>query len=236
MTLTSQEAIERFQALHAFDLKILRLERELDRVPAALEEHQQAIAKLVAAMKVENTKLTVLRHQIKLRETDLKTKEEKQAKLKEQSSEVRTNKEFVAFRSEIANTQDEIDRLQGEILKILEVVEAKDSKQAELTAEQERIEARIDEKRTEMEGRLADVKAERDGLEKDRVGMTDGLPEEPLRMYERTRSKRGQGAATLEGAYCGACGDMLVRNEVYAVQNRTRIVFCRSCTSLLLLP
>ena len=42
--------------------------------------------------------------------------------------------------------------------------------------------------------------------------------------------------ASLEGAYCSACGEVQTRNDVYLVQNRTRPILCRGCNRILYQP
>ena len=236
MTATAQEVIERFKTLHEFDLRLLRLEKELERAPATLVDRRAAVD--VTQKKIDRLAASVrtLRAQMRGRETELKTHEQKIDRLKEQSSEVRSNKEFVAFRSEIANSQGEADRVSNEILKIMEVVEQADAKITEFEAERSRREELVAATKAEIDLRQADVRERRDALLTERPKHNEGLPKEPLELYEKTRRKTGKGAAILEGDYCGACGDMLTKNEVYAVQNRTRIVFCRSCTAMLYLP
>ncbi len=234
MTATMHEVIERFRTLHEFDLKILRLDKELNRAPAALRDHRKSVAAVDAKIKAVDDSTKIVKAQIKLRENDLKFKEDKVTKLKEQSSEVRSNKEFVAFKSEIANAQGECDRLQGEILKILAVVEQADAKIAELQEERQRQVEKVDAAQGEIDSKLAEVKQQRETLLGERSTYLEGLPDEQLKQYERVRTARGRGAAMIEGQYCGACGEPQTRNDVYAVQNRARIVNCRACNVMLL--
>ena len=98
---------------------------------------------------------------------------------------MRTNKEFVAFRSEIANTAGESDRLQNEILKIMDVVEQAEAKVNELKAKRSEDESRIDDIRKETAAKLTDKQQERDSLEAGRKTMLDGIPKEHLDTYER---------------------------------------------------
>ncbi|MDJ0973791.1 MAG: hypothetical protein QNJ98_04980 [Planctomycetota bacterium] len=236
MTVAMDEVIERFKTLHEHDLKILRLEQELRRGPAQLQEHETGIKAVDAKIKAIEDRMRLVRAQRKILENELRSKEDKIGKLKEQANEVRSNKEFMAFRSEIANTQDEANRLQNEILKFLEIDEQAASKVGELNEEKQRKVDQREAAQARVDERLAEVKQQRDDLVSSRGDFTGGLPDEGLADYERTRRKLGKGAAILEGSYCGACGDMLTKNEVYSVQNRTKLVFCRSCRSLLYLP
>lgn len=230
------EVIQRFKALHEYDLKILRLDQELRRAPASLATFQKAVEVVEAKIKKLQAATRLVRGHIRLRENDLASQEQKVAKLKEQANTVRSNKEFVAFRSEIANTQAEADRLQSEVLKQMGVAEQADAKIGELEEERARKAKQVDDAQADIDARQTDVRQKRDDLLSGRGTYTAGLPTEPLAQYERTRRKLDKGAGVLEGGYCGACGEMLTKNEVYGVQNRTRLVFCRSCNTLLYIP
>ena len=236
MTTEWNEVLERLLSLQQLDSKIRRLRTELNRAPGDLKSREAAMADLDGKIKLLKDRAKVLRAQILLRENEHKSHLAKIAKLKTQASEVRTNKEFVAFRSEIANCQGDVDRLEGEILKILEVVEQADEKVAELETERAHELEMVEKAKAEIHEKLADVRAEVEGLEKDRPGRIEGIPKETLELYERAHQARGRAMSALEGAYCSACGDMQTRNDVYAVQNRTRPVLCRACNRLLFQP
>jgi len=61
-----------------------------------------------------------------------------------------------------------------------------------------------------------------------------GIPKEPLAIYERIHGSRGNALALLDGEYCSACMERLTRNDVFAVQNRSRLVQCRGCNRILI--
>ncbi len=233
MTTEWTEVLERLLSLQQLDSKIRRLEAELYRAPGDLKVREKAIAGFDAKMKVLKDRAQVLRAQVLLRENELRAHEGKIEKLKVQGSEVRTNKEFVAFRSEIANEQGECDRLQNEILKILDVVEQAEAKVAEFEVERTHEVDMVAKARAEILEKLADVKAEVDGLKKDRPTLLEGVPKEQLQLYEKVHAARGRAMSSLEGAYCSACGDVQTRNDVYAAQNRTRPVLCGGCNRIL---
>ena len=236
MTTEWNEVLERLLSLQELDSKIGRRESSLTRAPSDLQARETAVAAIDEKIKAFRDRAQILRAQIMLRENEQKTHLAKMAKLKLQASEVRTNKEFVAFRSEIANCQSDCDRLDGEILKILDVVEQAEKKIAELEGERAHELEMVDKAKAEIRDSLADVRAELEGLRKERPALLEGIPKEPLEIYERAHQARGRAMSALEGAYCSACGDMQTRNDVYAVQNRTRPILCRACNRLLYQP
>jgi len=236
MTTEWNDVLERLLSLQSLDSKISRRKAALARAPGDLQTRESAIAAIDEKIKALNDRAKILRAQILLRENEQKTHLAKIAKLKLQASEVRTNKEFVAFRSEIANSQGDCDRLDGEILKILDVVEQADKKIAELEGERAHEVEMADKAKAEIHDKLSDVRAELEGLLKERPPILATIPKETLEMYERAHQARGRAMSALEGSYCSACGDMQTRNDVYAVQNRTRPVLCRACNRLLYQP
>ncbi len=231
-----REIFERLRALDALDRSLRRCDVELEKGPKGVAEQAAAVAAVAAQIKALTDKARTLKAQIKLRENDLKGHEQKIARLKEQSGQVKNNKEFMAFRSEIANAQAEADRLQGEVLKILDVVQQAETKVAELGLQQTGAQARLDEGKARMDGLLSSVKTEREALLRERPGRLEGIPPETLDLYERARRGRGNGLSTVEHEYCAACQERQTRNDLYAVENMTRIVSCKACNRILCLP
>lgn len=233
MTQGLGDVLDRMRALQVLDLRVQQCDTDLKAGPAAVTDHAAAVATLAKQVKELDDRSKVLRAQIKLRENDLKAHEQKIAKLKEQSGAVKNNKEFMAFRSEIANAQAEVDRLSGEVLKILEVVQQADAKVAELTTARAAAQKKLDDARAKVDGSLAHVKKERDALLADRASKTSGIPPEAFEVYERARKSRGNPLAAVEGEYCSGCGERQTRNDLYAVENKTRIVSCKGCNRIL---
>ena len=236
MTTEWNDVLERLLALQGLDSRISRLEQQLARAPKALKDRETSISAIDEKIKKVEDRTKLLRAQMLLRENELKSGEQKITRFKEQAGEVRTNKEFVAFRSEIANVQGECDRLQNEILKILEVVEQADAKVSEFKGEREHEVEMADKARADIDEKQADVRAKLEGFKKDRPALLEGIPKETLVVYQKVHDARGRGMSPIEGAYCSACGEVQTRNDVYAVQNRTRPVQCGGCNRFLYQP
>jgi len=236
MTTEWTEVLEKLLELQRLDLKIARLNQTLTRAPAEVKTRGATVAALDKQAGQFTDRLKLLKAQIMLRDSERKTHLGKIEKLKGQASEVRSNKEFVAFRSEISNTQGELDRIDNEVLKIMDVVEQAEAKVVEFGEERSREQSLAEKAQAEIDEKLADVRAQRDGFMKDRPAILGDIPKEQLALYEKVHSARGRGMASLEGNYCSACGDVQTRNDVYAVQNRTRPVLCGGCNRILYQP
>ena len=124
MTIDMREAGDRLRVLHVHDQKIRRIERDIHDGPARLSGLQTTVAEIDKKIRAVEERAMILRAQIKLRENELKGDRAEDRAHQVPVLRGPTNKEFVAFRSELSNYQAEADRLQGEVLKILEVVDA----------------------------------------------------------------------------------------------------------------
>lgn len=233
MTTSFREVVDQFRALHDLDASIERLEREIREGPAKLAGLQAQVAQIDEKRKTVEDRVKILRAQIRLRENDLRSTEQKIERVKKQAAEVRTNKEFVAYRAELSNFQGDADHSQGEILKILEVVEQADKKVAALMQDRERIERKIDAAMKALDDSLEGVKKQRDEFLALRPERCKGIPSEMLKVYERVHAGRGAALAVIEGEYCSACMEHMTRNDMFAVQNRNRLVQCRGCNRIL---
>lgn len=234
MTTSFREVVEKLKSLHDLDASVQRLDREIREGPAKLAGLQEQVREIEGKKKLVTDRILVLRAQIKLRENELKSTEQKIERVKTQASEVKTNKEFVAYRAELSNFQADADRIQGEVLKILDVVEQAEAKVAKLDEERARIQAKIDDAQRALDDSLEGVKRRRDELKAQRPERLQGIDREPLEIYERIRQSRGDALAMLDGEYCSACMERLTRNDVFSVQNRSRLVQCRGCNRILI--
>jgi predicted nucleic acid-binding Zn-ribbon protein len=233
MTTEWNEVLEKLLELQGLDLKIARLNQTLTRAPAEVKTRAAAVVAIDGQTGQFTQRVKLLKAQIMLRENERKTHLAKIEKLKEQASEVRSNKEFVAFRSEISNSQSDLDRIDNEVLKIMDVVEQAEAKVAEFDEQRSHEQGASDKAQAEIDEKLSDVRAQRDGFLKDRPAILAGIPKEQFLLYEKVHLARGRGMASLEGSYCSSCGEGQTRNDVYAVQNRTRLVACSSCSRIL---
>jgi predicted nucleic acid-binding Zn-ribbon protein len=233
MTATPREVVQRLRELQDLDARIVQLDHDVAGGPRAVESFARAVA--AAEQKIagieERTKL--LRAQAKLRENEAKTAGVRVDRLNEQARAVSTNKEFTAIRSEIANAKLDVGRLEDEILKIMEVVEQHEKLAAAAGEDRAREKKRLDAERAKVEAGLEGLRRERARLAESRPALTKDVPMEALAAYERVLKARGNAVVPVEIDYCSGCNERLTRNDVYCVQNASRLVQCKSCARIL---
>jgi predicted nucleic acid-binding Zn-ribbon protein len=233
MTATPREVIQRLRELQELDARIAQLDRDVAGGPRAVESFARAVAAADQKIAAIDERTKLLRAQAKLRENEAKTASARVDRLNEQARTVSTNKEFTAIRSEIANAKLDVTRLEDEILKIMEAVEAQEKLRAAAAEEREREQKRYDAERAKVDAGLEGLRRERERLATGRPGLVKDLPAEAVAAYERVFRARGNAVVPVEIDYCSGCNERLTRNDVYCVQNASRLVQCKSCARIL---
>src|SRR5687768_7515136 len=162
--MTPREVIERLQQLQELDVKIAALDKEIASGPKAVESFTRAVAatdQRIAALEERNK---LLRAQVKLRENEAKTATAKVERLNEQARGVKTNREFTVMRSEIANAKLDLNKVEDEILKIMEAVEVQEKAIAAAKEDRAREQRKLDVERQKVEAAI-------DGLRKSRADL-----------------------------------------------------------------
>lgn len=233
MSMTPREVIERLKDLQELDRRLATLDKEITGGPKAVESFARAVAAAEARMAQIEERLKLLRAQVKLRENEGKTAQARVDRLNEQARTVKTNKEFTAIRSEIANAKIEVSRLDDEILKIMQAVEEHEKTLGAAREDRAREQRRLDAERAKVDSALDGLRRSRADQAQGRPALTSGLPAEALSVYERVQRARGDAVVPLEIDYCSGCMERLTRNDVFAVQNASRLVSCKSCGRIL---
>lgn len=225
---------EQLLAVQEQDLLILRIEKELQDIPARkarelerLDGHKAAVADAEEALKATQAEL----HQ---NELEVQGKKDKISKLRTQQMSLKTNKEFKAMADEIDTIERSIRRDEDNEIAIMEKIEAakeslnkqKDALNEEKTDVDEDVEV-FDERTKELEDELASLKAKRSEL-------VEGIDAEWLQRYESILQRR-KGAAMVSSAngVCGGCHMAVPPYQQHAARKQIEMVVCGYCGRML---
>ena len=226
--------MERLLTLQEQDLLIVRIETELEDIPARkarelerLQNHQSALQDAVAGVQASQADLH--RHEL-----EVQSKKEKIAKLRTQQMSLKTNKEFKAMSDEIEGLERSIRRDEDREIEIMEKIEASGAamavQQAALDAEQTDVDADV----KVFDARAVALQQELDVLRTGRRALTEGIDPDWLLRYEAIlQRRRGAAIVSCANGVCGGCHMAVPPYQQHEARKQVEMVVCGYCGRML---
>ncbi len=229
-----QNVVTRLGELQEVDLKLDRIRRAREQVPARIRQLEEALAKDAAQLAADEEKLRVLEAQKAEAERGVAADVERLKLAEHRLISIKSVREYQAAKRELdfakrasGLREEEIGRLSAEIETLGKEVAARREALAARRAE-------VDRETAELKAELARVDSELAAETEVRARIVSGIDPDLLRRYETIRSRR-QGIAVVE-ARAGACAGcrMAIPPQVYnEVQRNGDIVACPNCQRIL---
>ena len=221
--------------LHRIHRQLSDLRERLDRGPKQVKAKQAHVKQVETELeeikaRVKEAKMTADRKNV-----ELKSGEAKIMDLEGKMNAANSNKEFQAFKDQIAAAKMANSVLSDEILEEFEKIDEVEKEAAEA---QEKIKV-AKEEANKLAAKVANtaesIKADVVRLEQELKEAESGLPAEFRADYDRLVRGRGEDAlAPVEGEVCGGCYQQLRANNMNDLF-MGRAVFCGSCGRFLYL-
>ncbi len=219
--------------LQKVDAEIASLKSEI----AALPKKVQAIdAKLAKARKrVDDAKAAIKANELSRRnfEHEIQGENTKIIKFREQSSSVKTNEQYKALLSEIAQAETQIRNLEDKILDSMVELDAHHDEVKRAEADLKSDSAVIEKEKAEAAARTKETEtllADRQARRKD---LRSQISESMLNHYDRVARSRSSAMAEARGQRCQACMVMLRPQVWEEVRNGTVVHTCDTCGRIL---
>lgn len=228
------EAIEKLLILQDRDLRIERLNAELEQIPnqrAALQDRTTASqAALVAAKR----RVMEIESQRKELELEVKGLKERIDKYSNQQLQTKKNDEYKALTNEIENCKKQIVGIEDREIECMEKAEAAQQgvRAAQAVAEAARKDmegqvGELDSRETAFQKELAEVEAVRESA-------AATIDEVALNRYQRLFSgKGGKVVVGIQHGVCGGCHMRLPAQIMVQVRGNQDLVTCLNCARIL---
>ena len=220
--------------VQGFDLRLAACDRDLARVPGALEGIDREIESARSHVGAVEEALRETTAEHRRAETELEEAEASVDKYGDQLLGARSNEEYKGLQQQIANTRTRIGTIEDRILALMEKADELEGK----LADRKRT---FSERSTVLEARKSDIRSKareqeekRDHLLSRRAATFARLSEEIATRYERIRGARqGIAVAPVRDDRCSACNVRLRPQLVEEIHAGHTIQSCESCARML---
>ncbi len=223
--------LQRLQELQVLDSRVAGLERKLEAIPIRIHGIRDGLQQAQANVDSIRGKLDAARKDIRTKEKELEYQAAQRKKLEAKLYEVKTNKEYSAALAEIESAKVEKDRIEEEILALMELQErlGREVVEADVRLRPQEAEAKVQEAAAAEELRALEVDVEAARSERETV--VRDVPRDLLGQYGRLLKGRGGLAVALVGSngICSGCRVTLTPQRFNEVRQSSQILVCENC-------
>mgnify|MGYP006279909871 CR=1 FL=1 len=231
------EWVEALQELQDKDLRIQKLQAQVDSVPIEKQRAETEIHE--ADTQLEEAHKAVLHVQSAIRdlENQVESINEKMRDFQTKSTMIKDNAEYRKALAQIDHCKKQIEGFEDRELELMEELEQARATHDKVKKSHDATRKRIEDMQSDLETRAANAGAQLKRTTAERDEIREEVPQQALRMYERIRkSKRGQSGSEIlvpmRGETCGHC-NMKVTAQTRVNVNKGQMVTCDHCGSLL---
>ena len=222
--------------LHRVHQQLGDLRERLQKGPKQIRAREANLARLEEELKAIQDQVKAARMASDQKELQLKAGEAKIEDFKAKLNACKTNREYQAFREQIAADEMTNSVLSDEILECLEKV---DTLQEDISAAEARMTKAKDElarTREAVPREQSLIEGDLSRLERELQSAETTLPGDVRHNYDRMiQSKGADGMAQVNGEICGGCYQSITPNMNNSLM-LGHIIFCGNCGRLLYLP
>jgi predicted nucleic acid-binding Zn-ribbon protein len=230
--------------LFSADGELRAADARLHEAGGSVRQQERRIADLTEKSRLAQTKLRETQSQQKQLELDIRARDEKIERLRQQQQTSRNHKEYQAFLTEINTEKIDKGKVEDELLKVMETVEELTAQLKDLTAQLHAEQERHAATQGQLAGRLAELQAEIDRLRPARDAAHGSLPAKARETFDKL-AERYEGEAMspigkpdrrTEEYVCTACNMDLFPDVYNRLHARDDLVTCPNCRRLLFIP
>jgi hypothetical protein len=229
-----QKVYDKLKELQGILLSEFTIEEDLDEIPQELNELKRRYHKLERT--IDEKEKSAERNTLLIQELTKEKEEAQQSreKYEGQIKLIKTQKEYEALTSEIAQIDEKLERIESEELEALQEVEKVQSDLEGQKALLEELKSNIEEKEKEVNKLTSEKQKELDKCLKEKKSISSGLDEELLYKFEKiVKNKEGIGIVSVKNNVCMGCNMLLPPQFVNDVRREDELIFCPNCSRIL---
>ncbi len=226
--------IDKLLDLQERDLRIFQIEKELRDNPARKEQMLLRMDDSKTALTEAREKLKIQQSKIKGFDLELESRRERIKKLLTEQGSLKTNKEYAAMTSQIRSVEQEISKIEDQILGIWDLAE---SFAADVKAREQELKGEdtlIQQDVKGLDARISELQKELASLKAERTILATAVDTKWLTIYERILyKKRDRALVEVKDGVCGGCHMSLPPTQKHDAKKRVDIIMCTFCGRML---
>ena len=232
------EWVEKLLALQDKDLRIARLEEQINAAPADKKKVDRLRTDAQSAATAAHDELQNQEKSLKTLEIEAETVRDKMRDFQSKSAFIKNNEEYRAAMSQIDGCKQQIRGIEDRELVVMEAIEEDRAAYAERRKELQAMEKRVSDMLADLDTRVKNCNAELGKLRGERKAAAAEVKADVARRYERLRQKRRQGRSDrrsfvpIRDDVCDCCH----MNVIAQIRNNARKgldASCENCGALL---
>lgn len=232
-----KEQLKTLESLQELDLKIDRIQRDKNALPANLKQKDTSLA---ALKKQSDTKTTAISEIEKVQRQTKAAMEMNDDRLKRSTSrleQVQNTQEYQAVTKEIEQLKKFLTQLEEQNQKSQTEIDKIQKEVAALTEQMATLQGERDTEAEQVGAQGGKLDEQLSLLSKDRSEFTAKVDRRILSIYDRVRVARGGfGFVPIANGRCKGCNMMVPPQLHNEVQRGTKLHACPSCHRLLFVP
>ena len=229
-----QKEFDKLRELQHILLNEFEIEDELEEIPKELNELKRQFHKLERTIAEKEAS-----REYNTKRLEQLTKEKEESSLNKEKYEgqiklIKTQKEYEALTSEIAQIDEKLAQVESDELKSMQELETLNSDLEKQSILLQELKGTIAEKEKEVSKLSADKQKELDKYLKEKKTTSSGLDKELIYKFEKiVKNKDGIGIISIKSNVCMGCNVLLPHQFVNDVRREDTILFCPNCSRIL---
>ena len=215
------------------DLRIGILETFLNSSPGLKAELAAERAAEEGKMAAKAEELDTAKKDLRRKERDLETGEDRLKQLLVKLNQVKTNKEYDASLREIEEQKRLNGKIEDDLLLLYEKIEAAEAAVKKLDAEWKGRLGEFEERTKELEQKADRAEKDLEQKRRQRAALTAEVNADLLKRYEQIRAKTGRGLARVEAEICRGCFHHISAQMYNEVLKGEQVLTCTNCFRIL---
>lgn len=236
--LTIEEKLRALYLLQQIDSKIDEIRSLRGELPIEVQDMEDEIEGLNVRIRNMQAEIDERKTFIADRNNSIDEAQALIARYEAQQMNVKNNREFEAFNSEIVTQKLDIELAKKHIRDAKALLEQKETLLKETTAKADARRKDLEVKRLELQKTIEETRKEEEDLVKKSAASASIIEPRLITAYHRIRNsyKNGLGVVTIERASCGGCFGTIPPQRQLEIGQRKKVILCEHCGRILVDP